>query len=85
MAFASGTLIRLSSHANVNAGQVWLYKEAATLAAIRAANYFNDAYPEYGILDEDLVIIIGSDGFGISNLNIDASGNVTVVESVTSA
>ena len=85
MAFEDGTLIPLSASANSNAGKVWLYKEDATLAAIRAANYFNNAYPEYGIADEDVMMLIGSDGFGFSNINIDVSGNVTVVESLTSA
>lgn len=83
MAFADGTLVALQT-ANSDAGKVWLYKEDATLAAIRAANYFNDAYPEYGISDGDVIMIIGNDGFGFSNIDI-TSGNVTVVESITSA
>lgn len=84
MAFADGTLIPLSASANSDAGKVWLYKEDATLAAIRAANYFDDAYPNYGIQDEDVIMIIGNDGFGFSNIDITA-GAVTVVESITSA
>lgn len=85
MAFADGSLIPLSASANSNAGKVWQYKEDATLLAIRAANYFNDAYPEYGIKAGDVVMIIGSDGFGFSALAVDASGNVTVGEGLTSA
>ena len=84
MAFADGTLIPLSSSANSDAGKVWLYKEDATLAAIRADNYFDSAYPEYGFVEDDLLFIIGSDGFGI-NLIIETSGAITMGEAVTSA
>lgn len=84
MAFADGVLIPLSASANSDAGKVWLYKEDETIANIRAANYFDDAYPEYGIQDEDVIFIIGSDAFGLSSIDI-TSGAVTVVTSVTSA
>ena len=84
MAFADGTLVRLSSMANSDAGNVWQYKEDETIANIRAANYFDDAYPEYGIADGDVMMIIGNDGFGFSSIDITA-GAVTVVESITSA
>lgn len=83
MAFADGTLIPLSASANSDAGKVWLYKEDATVTAIRAASYFDDAYPSYGIKDEDIIMIIGNDGFGFSSIDI-TSGVVTVVENVTS-
>ena len=83
MAFEDGTLVAIQV-ANSDAGKVWLYKEDATIAAIRAANYFNNAHPEYGITTGDILMIIGNDGFGFSSIAI-SSGNVTVVESITSA
>jgi len=83
MAFADGTLVALQT-ANSDAGKVWLYKEAATLAAIRAANYFNDAADTWGMGGGDLLIIIGSDGFGL-NLTILTGVNVTMGEALTSA
>jgi len=83
MAFADGTLIPLSASANSNAGKVWMYKEDATLAAIRAANYLDDGV-DYGLADEDVVMIIANDGFGFSQLSITA-GAVTVGEGLTSA
>lgn len=84
MAFADGTFIPLSASANSDAGKVFQYKEDATLAAIRAANYFNDANPEYGLQSGDIIMIIANDGFGFSSVTV-SSGNVTVVESITSA
>lgn len=83
MAFSDGTLDRVYG-ANSDAGALFAYKENATLAAIRAANYFNDALASYGLKDEDLILIIGSDGFGISQVSV-SGVNVTVGESVTSS
>ena len=85
MAFASGTLIPLSSSANSSAGKVWLYKEDATLAAIRADSYLDDAYPAYGFVDGDILMIIANDGFGFSELAVSSAGVVTVGEGLTSA
>lgn len=84
MAFADGTLIPLSASANSNAGKVWMYKEDATLAAIRAANYLDDGV-DYGLADEDVVMILANDGFGFSQLAVSAAGAVTVGEGLTSA
>ena len=84
MAFADGTFVRVDASANSNAGKVFLYKEDATLAAIRAANYFNDALASYGLSDEDIVMIVGNDGFGFSQVSV-SGVNVTVGEGITSA
>jgi hypothetical protein len=83
MAFANGTFSRLSG-SNSTGGTVWLYTEAATLAAIRGANYFNTAAASYGLQDGDVIMIIGSDGFGFSEVAV-SGGNVTVGEGLTSA
>ena len=84
MAFADGTFVRLDAGSNSDAGKVWLYKEAATLAAIRAANYFDAAVASYGLADEDVVMIVGNDGFGFSQMSVTA-GAATVGEGLTSA
>lgn len=84
MAFADGTFIPLSGSANSDGGKVWSYKEDATLAAIRAASYLNDAV-DYGLADEDIVLIHASDGFGFSQVAVSAAGVVTVGEGLTSA
>ena len=83
MAFSAGTLVALQT-ANSNAGKVWLYNEDATLAAIRADDYFNAAAATWGMGGGDLVIIIGNDGFGI-NLTILTGSDVTMGEALTSA
>ena len=83
MAFSNGTFTRVSG-SNSTGGTVWLYNEAATLAAIRGANYFNDAAATYGLQDGDVVMIIASDGFGFSAVSV-SGGNVTVGEGLTSA
>ena len=83
MAFADGTFIPLSASANSDGGKLWSYKEDATLAAIRAASYFDDAV-DYGLADEDVIMIFANDGFGFSQVDVTA-GVVTVGESLTSA
>ena len=83
MAFASGTFTRISG-SNSTGGSVWLYTEAATLAAVRAANYFNDAAASYGLDSGDVIMLICSDGFGF-NSTLLTGVNVTVVEALTSA
>ncbi len=83
MAFASGTFTRLSG-SNSTGGAVWVYTESATLAAMRAANYFDDAAATYGLSDGDVIMLIGSDGFGFSVVAV-SGGAVTTGEGLTSA
>lgn len=84
MAFSDGTFVRLDTGSNSDAGKLFLYKESATLAAIRAANYFDDAAATYGLADEDVIMILASDGFGFSQMSVTA-GAATVGEGLTSA
>lgn len=84
MAFTAANFIPLSASANDNAGKVWLYKEAATLAAMRASGYFNDAAATYGLEDGDVIMLIGSDAFGLSSVTVTA-GVVAVDTSLTAA
>ena len=82
MAFSGDALERVSG-GNTDAGSLWKYKEAATRAAIRASGYFNNAV-DYGLSDGDIVIMYGSDGFGLSLIS--GSGSTyTVGEGLTSA
>jgi hypothetical protein len=82
MAFADGTLVAITN-SNKNAGNVWFYKEAATLAAIRASGYFDSAV-DYGMVDGDIVMLAGSDGFGFNDISVSGS-TYTVGEAITSA
>jgi hypothetical protein len=82
MAFADGTFTRLSG-SNSTGGSVFLYTETETLLNVRAANYFNDAF-EYGLRGGDVIMLICSDGFGMSSMAF-SDPNFTVVESITSA
>lgn len=84
MAFTSDNFIPLSSSANSNAGKVFQYKEDATLAAVRASGYFNDAADSYSLTDGDVIMLICNDGFGFSSVTV-TSGVVAVDESVSSA
>lgn len=85
MAFADGTFVRLDSGSNSNAGKLFIYKEDATLAAIRASGYLNAAAATYGLADGDIVMIVGNDGFGFSQVAVSGAGVVTVAEGLTSA
>ncbi|MDH5182454.1 MAG: hypothetical protein OEX12_01070 [Gammaproteobacteria bacterium] len=75
--------LALIAGSNGTSGRVWKYKEAATLAAIRASGYFNDAV-DAGMVDGDVVMILGSDGFGFSQIAVSGS-TYTVGEGLTSA
>ena len=85
MAFADGTFVRMDAGFNSDAGKVFIYKEDATLAAIRASCYLNDAAATYGLADGDIVMIVGNDGFGFSQMAVSDAGVVTVTEGLTSA
>lgn len=83
MAFNDGTLINIKTD-NSNAGRFWMYKENTTLSSMKADNYFNEAYPFWGVRNEDLILTIGVDGFGINSLAIDGEGDVTINETMES-
>jgi len=82
MAFSDGTFTRLSG-SNSTGGSVFVYTENATLSAVRAANYLNSAY-DYGLRDGDVVMFIGSDGFGFNKMSY-SDPNFTVGEAITSS
>lgn len=81
MAFADGTLAAV--HSSTAGSNLFIYTEAATLAAIRASGYFDDAV-DYGMVDGDMVMIVGSDGFGFNDISVSGS-TYTVGEALTSA
>lgn len=83
MAFDADNFVRLSG-ANSDAGVVWTYSEAETLANMRADNYFDNAVATYGLADGDVIMLFGSDGFGFTQMSVTA-GAATVGESVSSA
>lgn len=75
MAFAAGTLTKVSGHANYTLGNFWEYKEAETLANIVASGYFNSAT---GVLQlGDVILVRGSDSVGLRRVS-SATGAATV-------
>lgn len=84
MPFTANNFIPLSGSANSDAGKTFQYKEDATLADMRAANYFDEAAATYGLKDENVIMLVGSDGIGFSQASITA-GAVTLANDITSA
>lgn len=82
MAYSVDNIAALSV-SNNNTGGFFTYKEAETLANMRASGYFDSAV-DAGLATGDVVILLGSDGFGMSSILV--TGTVySVVESITSA
>lgn len=82
MAFDKNNFIT-DSGANTNAPRINRYKEAVTLATMKAANYFNLAVTGtsgggYGLRENDIILVSGSDGVSLLSMTIDASNNATV-------
>jgi hypothetical protein len=83
MGFVDGKLSAIHVSQS-SAGKFWIYKEDNTLAAIQAADYFNPAYPDYGLSSGDIIMMLGSDAYSISKIDI-TGGSVTVAESIGGA
>ena len=71
------------SGGNTNAPRIHRYREEATLAAIKAANYFNGAVNGaagggYGLRNGDVILVDASDGISFLHMAVDASDNATV-------
>lgn len=82
MPFSAGTLNKVTGHANYTLGNVWEYKEAATVAAIAASGYFNSAT---SLLQQyDVIWIRGSNGTGVAQVT-SATGAATVTVGALSA
>lgn len=75
MAFADGTLTKVSGHANSLLGGFWEYKEDATVAAICASGYMNTAAADFKL--GDVVVMRGSNGTGLAQIT-SASGATPV-------
>ena len=71
-----------ASVSNSNAGRLYMYKEAATLATMRASGYFDSAV-DAGLAADDIIWLIGSDGHGMNQVNVSGS-TYTLDEAVTS-
>lgn len=82
MAYADGTLTKVTDHANSTLGDIWAYKENATVAAIAASGYFNDATDL--LKQYDVVWIYGNNGTGLSIVT-SATGAATVTVAATTA
>jgi hypothetical protein len=75
MAFADGTLTKVSGHANSLLGGFWEYKENATVATIAASGYFNAATKT--LQQYDVLVIRGSNGTALAQVT-SATGATTV-------
>lgn len=75
--------LALISGANSDTGRLWKYKEAVTLATIRASAYFDSASTA-GLGDGDIIMIIASDGFGFNDISVSGT-TYTVGEAISSA
>ena len=69
MAFTKNQF-KLVSGANSLGGKLYMYEEANTIALISVSGYFDTAALTYNLTDEDLILIIASDGFGIYQVNV---------------
>lgn len=77
MAFAAGTLSKVTGHANYTLGNFWEYKEAETLANIVASGYFNSATNL--LQNGDVILVRGSDTTGLRRVSsATAAATVTV-------
>jgi hypothetical protein len=82
MAFTPANFIT-DSQANTNAPRIHRYRESATLASIKAANYFNGAVNGtsgggYGLRNGDVILVDASNGISMLHIAVDASNNATV-------
>lgn len=82
MAYADGTLTKVTDHANSTLGDIWAYKEAALVATIAGSGYFNSAT---SLLKKgDVIWIYGSNGTGLAIVT-SATGAATVTLGATTA
>lgn len=81
MAYSVDNLAPIVS-SNVDAGSMYIYKEAATLATLRGSGYF-DSSVDAGVVADDILCLVGSDGIGFSQVNVSGS-TYTLDENITS-
>ena len=81
MAYSLDNISAVSS-SNSNTGKFYMYKEAETLANMRASGYFDNAV-DAGLDADDVIMLIGSDGIGFNQVNVSGS-TYTLDEAITS-
>lgn len=75
MAYADGTLTKVTGHANSTLGNHWMYTEDAAVAGLDASGYFNDAT---GVLQQyDVIWLHGNNGVILATVS-SATGAATV-------
>lgn len=80
MAFTASTFIPVSAMANSDAARIFSYQSLDTLAAIKGANYFDDAASTtggLGLTDGDVILATGTDGTSFLKMSVSA-GAATV-------
>jgi hypothetical protein len=81
MAFSVNGL-QVIAASNKDAGGLYMYFEAETLANMRGSGYFNNAV-DAGLVVDDIIWLIGSDGHGMNQVNVSGS-TYTLDEAITS-
>lgn len=81
MAFTKSTFIPQSSMANSDAPRILSYRSGDTLAAVKGANYFDDASSTsggLGLKNADVILVVAADGTSFLKMLVDAAGAATV-------
>ena len=81
MAFDKTKLIKTSSHTNSDEGQQFSYKEDATIAAISASGYMNDASSV--VSKGDIVIVFANNGTGLRQVTSATGATPVTIAAVT--
>lgn len=84
MAFSRDGLARLGT-ANSDAGAIWMYKTADTIATVNTADYFLDAINEVKL--NDVIFVVSSTGgtpvVTITYCNANDGSTIDVVDGLT--
>ena len=81
MAFADGTLTKVSGHANAALGGFWEYRENATVVAIAASAYFNSAVSL--LRRGDVIVIRGNNGTALVQVTSNTGATPVTVGAFT--
>ena len=81
MAFADGTLVKVTGHANSTLGNHWMYTEDAAVAGLDASGYLNDAT---GVLQKnDVIWLHGNNGVIVGRISSETGAATVTVAALT--
>lgn len=81
MAFADGTLVKISGHANSTLGNHWQYTEDAAVAGLDASGYLNDAADVLQL--NDVIWLHGNNGVIVGRISSDTGATPVTVAALT--